>query len=61
MAASIPASLKTQDITPFITRGAQLEKARPLIAYWCKLRLELYSGILVNREFRRIPCRQPDP
>jgi hypothetical protein len=37
MAASIPAPLKTPDITPFVTRGAQLEKARPVIAYWCKL------------------------
>ncbi|RDI89609.1 hypothetical protein Vi05172_g506 [Venturia inaequalis] len=36
MAASIPAPLKTPEITPFVTRGTQLEKARPVIAYWCE-------------------------
>ncbi|TLD26143.1 putative short-chain dehydrogenase reductase sdr [Venturia nashicola] len=36
MAASIPTPLKIPDITPFVTRGAQLEKARPVIAYWCE-------------------------
>ena len=35
MAASIPQGLKTADITRFATRAAQVEKAKPAIAYWC--------------------------
>ncbi|ORY55915.1 Vta1 like-domain-containing protein [Pseudomassariella vexata] len=36
MAASIPAKLKQAGITPFVIRAAQLEKARPVISYWCE-------------------------
>ncbi|QDS68276.1 hypothetical protein FKW77_010640 [Venturia effusa] len=46
MAASIPAPLKTSDITPFVTRGAQLEKARPVIAYWCTSDYHVVNQIL---------------
>lgn len=37
MAANLPAKLNTPDLRPFIVRASQLEKARPVIAYWCKL------------------------
>lgn len=37
MAAHIPAKLKTADLTRFIVRAQQLETAKPIIAYWCKL------------------------
>ncbi|KAG9775742.1 hypothetical protein KCU88_g5049, partial [Aureobasidium melanogenum] len=35
MAAQVPAPLKTADITAFAHRAAQLEKVKPIIAYWC--------------------------
>ncbi|KAI9748626.1 MAG: hypothetical protein M4579_007166 [Chaenotheca gracillima] len=35
MAATIPAGLKPADITRFAVRAAQLEKVKPVIAYWC--------------------------
>lgn len=35
MAANIPAPLKKAGITPFVVRATQLEKAKPVIAYWC--------------------------
>ena len=34
MAAPIPAALKSADISRFALRSAQLEKAKPIIAYW---------------------------
>ena len=36
MAATIPPALKTADITRFAQRAGQLEKAKPVVAYWCK-------------------------
>ena len=36
MAATIPAALKSIDITRFAMRAAQLEKAKPVMAYWCE-------------------------
>ncbi|KAK8032665.1 hypothetical protein PG990_002399 [Apiospora arundinis] len=36
MAATIPAPLKQAGITPFVVRATQLEKAKPVIAYWCE-------------------------
>ncbi|KAK7963430.1 hypothetical protein PG988_010404 [Apiospora saccharicola] len=36
MAANIPAPLKKAGITPFVVRATQLEKAKPVIAYWCE-------------------------
>ncbi|KAK8112279.1 uncharacterized protein PG998_008736 [Apiospora kogelbergensis] len=36
MAANIPAPLKQAGITPFVVRAKQLEKAKPVIAYWCE-------------------------
>lgn len=35
MAADIPASLKSADIGRFASRAAQVERAKPIIAYWC--------------------------
>ncbi|KAJ9615485.1 hypothetical protein H2200_001560 [Cladophialophora chaetospira] len=35
MAAQIPAALKAADISRFAHRASQLEKAKPIIAYWC--------------------------
>ncbi|RDW70839.1 uncharacterized protein DSM5745_08350 [Aspergillus mulundensis] len=35
MASSIPAALKSADIGRFAVRAAQLENAKPIIAYWC--------------------------
>ncbi|KAI1119026.1 Vta1 like-domain-containing protein [Nemania sp. NC0429] len=35
MAANVPPQLKPAGITPFIVRAAQLESAKPVIAYWC--------------------------
>lgn len=37
MATNIPAKLKAADLTRFIVRAAQLETAKPVVAYWCKL------------------------
>lgn len=36
MAANIPAKLKAADLTRFCVRAAQLETAKPVVAYWCK-------------------------
>ncbi|CCU75329.1 hypothetical protein BGHDH14_bgh00709 [Blumeria hordei DH14] len=36
MSTPIPASLKAADLTRFISRAAQLETVRPIIAYWCE-------------------------
>ncbi|KAL2849171.1 Vta1 like-domain-containing protein [Aspergillus pseudoustus] len=35
MASNIPAALKSADIGRYAVRAAQLEKAKPIIAYWC--------------------------
>ena len=35
MAAIIPSSLKAADISRFAHRAAQLESAKPIIAYYC--------------------------
>ncbi|PLN78418.1 DUF605-domain-containing protein [Aspergillus taichungensis] len=35
MASTVPASLKSADIGRYALRAAQLESARPVIAYWC--------------------------
>lgn len=35
MAANIPAGLKTADVVQYASRAAQLEKFKPVIAYWC--------------------------
>ncbi|KAL4979483.1 Vta1 like-domain-containing protein [Aspergillus desertorum] len=35
MSSDIPASLKSADVGRFAVRAAQLEKAKPIIAYWC--------------------------
>ncbi|KAF7713484.1 Uncharacterized protein PECH_001177 [Penicillium ucsense] len=35
MASNIPAALRSADIGRFAIRAAQIEKAKPVIAYWC--------------------------
>jgi vacuolar protein sorting-associated protein VTA1 len=35
MATHIPDKLKAADLTRFIVRAAQLEKVKPVMAYWC--------------------------
>ncbi|KAI9835677.1 MAG: hypothetical protein M1819_001853 [Sarea resinae] len=35
MAANLPAKLKTADLSRFAHRAAQVEKAKPEVAYWC--------------------------
>lgn len=37
MSVHIPSKLKAADLSRFIVRAAQLETAKPVIAYWCKL------------------------
>lgn len=36
MTTPLPAPLKTADIPRYALRAAQLEKHKPVIAYWCK-------------------------
>ncbi|KAF2498665.1 DUF605-domain-containing protein [Lophium mytilinum] len=36
MTSNVPAKLKTADITRFAVRAAQLEKIKPVVAYWCE-------------------------
>jgi vacuolar protein sorting-associated protein VTA1 len=35
MATHVPDKLKAADLTRFIVRAAQLEKVKPVMAYWC--------------------------
>lgn len=51
MAANAPAKLKAADLSRFIQRAAQLETAKPVVAYWCEywivnqiLSKELHNG-----------------
>jgi hypothetical protein len=59
MAANIPSPLKAADLTKFIIRAAQLEKAKPVVAYWCEL-LCPFEKLYANRK-RRILDRKPNP
>ena len=36
MASHIPAALKSADIGRFAVRAAQLERVKPVVAYWCE-------------------------
>ena len=36
MATNVPAKVKTPELSRFIVRAAQLETAKPVIAYWCE-------------------------
>ena len=36
MAVAIPPALKAADIVRFAQRAGQVEKAKPVVAYWCK-------------------------
>ncbi|KAL3481194.1 Vta1 like-domain-containing protein [Aspergillus californicus] len=56
MASNIPAALKAADIARFSVRAAQIEKAKPIIAYWCEsaqLPLEK-SRMLIENVFSMI-------
>ena len=44
MAAAIPAPLKAADIARFAHRAGQLEKAKPVVAYYCELGQSMISG-----------------
>jgi hypothetical protein len=35
MASQIPTALKAADLARFAMRASQLEKAKPVISYWC--------------------------
>ncbi|KAJ5678455.1 Vacuolar protein sorting-associate Vta1 N-terminal [Penicillium maclennaniae] len=39
MASSVPAGLRTADIGRFALRAAQIEKAKPVVAYWCNFHI----------------------
>jgi vacuolar protein sorting-associated protein VTA1 len=36
MASSIPAGLRSADIGRFAVRAAQIQSAKPVVAYWCE-------------------------
>ena len=36
MAGIVPAPLKTADVSRFALRAGQLEKAKPVVAYYCE-------------------------
>lgn len=36
MAGNIPAALRTADIGRFAIRATQVERPKPVIAYWCE-------------------------
>lgn len=36
MASSVPAVLRSADIGRFAIRAAQVESAKPVVAYWCE-------------------------
>ena len=36
MTSNIPAALRASDIGRFALRAAQIEKAKPVVAYWCE-------------------------
>ncbi|KAJ5365399.1 Vacuolar protein sorting-associate Vta1 N-terminal [Penicillium concentricum] len=39
MASNIPAGLRSADIGRFAIRAAQIEKAKPVVAYWCNFHI----------------------
>ena len=49
MASTVPNSLKSADINRFALRGAQVEKAKPAVAYWCELIwvIAMSTGLLI--------------
>ena len=60
MVTVVPAALKSADITRFAIRAAQVEKAKPPIAYWCMFR-SLQMGLVVAKQIRQLLDRQSDP
>jgi len=57
MATHIPDNLKSADLTRFIVRAAQLEKVKPVMAYWCR---KLYTKSTIADTSRRVLDRQPN-
>jgi vacuolar protein sorting-associated protein VTA1 len=52
MASHIPDKLKAADLTRFIVRAAQLEKVKPVMAYWCTLHsLEAIQKLISAGEY----------
>lgn len=43
--AAVPAALKSADIARFAQRAGQLEKAKPVVAYWC---MKSYAFLVEN-------------
>lgn len=52
MASNIPAGLKAADIGRFAVRAAQLERVKPVIAYWCELR------VIANRKREQLTDKE---
>ena len=65
--AAIPPALKAADIARFAQRAGQVEKAKPVVAYWCKIMFFLPLAIsdldqatigLSNRSCRKAFTKQ---
>lgn len=48
MATQLPAALKAADISRFAHRAAQLEKPKPIIAYWCMEKIKQSFCVVVD-------------
>lgn len=46
MAAAIPSALKAADIVRFAQRAGQVEKAKPVVAYWCKIAVVNFAFLI---------------
>ena len=49
MVAVVPTALKSADIARFAIRAAQVERAKPPIAYWCMFKLLNKGSIWLSR------------
>jgi len=58
MATHIPAKVRAAGLAQFIVRATQLETAKPVIAYWCKLLRPMAEGQADDQ--RRILDRESD-
>ena len=47
MVPAIPPALKAADIARFAQRAGQVERAKPAVAYWCKMLLDLDDIALI--------------
>lgn len=61
MASTVPAGLRTADIGRFALRAAQIEKAKPVIAYWCECaHFPAMGHELITQCDRQFPYREPN-